>query len=165
MGSAKTFEATKVTDYKVLKISSNAFPESGAIPSKYTCDGDDINPPIHIEGIPEEAKSIAIIIDDLDAPHGNFCHWVIWNIPVTHQVNERESRGCTGMNDFSRHQYNGPCPPSGIHRYHFKVYALDCSLSLPVSSGKKHLEITMSNHIVAFGVLTGTYSRANSSPP
>lgn len=163
MKSVKAFETSKVTDYKLLKITSDAFDQNEMIPVNYTCDGTDVNPPLHIEAIPKEAKSIAIIVDDPDAPHGSFCHWLVWNIPVTHQIAEKEIRGCTGINDFNRHQYNGPCPPSGTHRYHFKVYALDCTLNQPVTSGKIHLEKAMSNHVIGFGVLTGKYKRKNSS--
>jgi Raf kinase inhibitor-like YbhB/YbcL family protein len=161
MNSTKTIRTTKVIDYKLLRIACNGFDQNGMIPVRYACDGIDVNPPLQIEGLPEEAKSIAIIVDDPDAPNGSFCHWVIWNIPVTHRIKEKEDRGCTGMNDFSRHQYSGPCPPSGVHRYHFKVYALDCTLALPVSSRKLHLEKAMSDHVVGFGVLSGKYKREN----
>ena len=159
MHHSKTFEATKAVDYKLLELSSDSFVQNGLIPSKYTCDGVDANPSIHIDNIPEEAKSLAIIVDDPDAPNGSFCHWVTWNIPVTHEIKEKEKKGAQGMNDFGRHRYNGPCPPSGTHRYNFKVYALDCSLNIPVSSDKMNLEQAMSDHIVAFGILTGKYKR------
>jgi Raf kinase inhibitor-like YbhB/YbcL family protein len=159
MHYSKTFEATKAVDYKLLELSSDSFVQNGLIPSKYTCDGIDVNPSIHIDNFPEEAKSLVIIVDDPDAPSGSFCHWVTWNIPVTHEIKEKEKKGAQGMNDFGRHRYNGPCPPSGTHRYNFKVYALDCSLDIPVSSDKMNLEQAMSDHIVAFGILTGKYKR------
>ena len=160
MGTSKTTEATKAVDYKLLYLESKGFREGEMIPAEYTCDGTDINPPIDIENIPSGEKTLAIIVDDPDAPGGDFCHWVVWNIPVTHSIKEREKRGAQGMNDFSRHKYNGPCPPSGTHRYNFKVYALDVILDIPVSSGKMDLEQAMSDHIIAFGVLTGKYKRS-----
>ena len=153
------FEATKVEDFISLKLTSFSFQQNGTIPVRHTCDGININPTIHIENIPEEAKSLAIIVDDPDASHGSFCHWVVWNIPVTHQIREKDSRGMMGMNDFGFHRYNGPCPPSGTHRYNFKVYALDGTLDIPASSDKSDLEHAIAGHILAFGVLTGKYSR------
>lgn len=163
MNTVKTFGTTKVTDYKFLKINCSAFLQNEMIPVNYTCEGNDVNPPLHIDGIPEEAKSLALIVDDPDAPGGSFCHWVLWNIPVTHQIKENEKRGCKGMNDFKNQQYNGPCPPSGTHRYNFKVYALDCTLDLPLNTGKLQLERAMSDHVIGFGVLTGKYKKQNSS--
>lgn len=164
MNTAKTFEATKVTDYKFLKIDSSAFLQSEILPVKCTCEGKDVNPPLHVSSIPKEAKTLVIIVDDPDAPGGSFCHWALWNIPVTHQIKEDEKRGCNGMNDFKKQQYNGPCPPSGTHRYNFKVYALDCTLEIPGNSGKLQLEKAMADHIIGFGVLTGKYKKQNSSP-
>lgn len=157
MDNLKTFETTKVVDYKLLKVYSSAFAQNEMIPARHTCDGIDVNPPIHIDDIPEKAKSLAIIVEDFDVANGNFCHWVVWNIPVTHQIKEKEDRGKIGVNDFNRNKYNGPCPPSGIHHYNFKVYALDCILSLSENSGKNHLEKAMSDHIIGFGILTGKY--------
>ncbi|MES1225835.1 MAG: YbhB/YbcL family Raf kinase inhibitor-like protein, partial [Bacteroidota bacterium] len=86
-------------------------------------------------------------------------HWVMWNIPVTHQIKENEAHGTQGINDFNKHQYGGPCPPAGTHRYFFKIYALDCLLNLPSSSKKENVEKAMSGHILAFGELIGLYSR------
>jgi Raf kinase inhibitor-like YbhB/YbcL family protein len=149
----------KEVDYKLLKISSSAFKENEFIPVKYTCDGENVSPPLDIEHIPEEAKSLAIIVDDPDAPVGTWVHWVMWNVPVTHHFKENEVHGIQGMNDFSNHAYGGPCPPGGTHRYFFKVYALDNTPDLPVSSTKYHLEKAMSGHILAFGELVGLYKR------
>ena len=152
-------EATSAVDYKVLKVSSTAFDHNGPIPVKYTCEGDDVNPPLDIEDIPEHARCLAIIVDDPDAPSGLWVHWVTWNIPVTHHLKENSAPGMQGINDFKKHRYNGPCPPSGTHRYFFKIYALNMTLDLPVSAGKPELERAMSDHIIAFGELTGFYSR------
>jgi Raf kinase inhibitor-like YbhB/YbcL family protein len=150
---------TKEVDYKLLKVTSDAFNENELIPVKYTCDGDNISPPLNIEHIPEEAKSLAIIVDDPDAPVGTWVHWVMWNIPVTHQVKENKAHGIQGINDFGKHKYQGPCPPGGIHRYFFKVYALDDLIELPVNTTKHQLEKAMSEHIIAFGELVGIYVR------
>lgn len=152
-------EATSAVDFKKLKISSDAFTDHEMIPAQYTCDGKDINPPLAIHQIPAEAKSLAIIVDDPDAPNGTFVHWVMWNIPVTHYIRENEAKGLQGLNDFGKHRYNGPCPPGGIHRYFFKVYALNGVLDLPVDTTKEHLEKVMSNNIIGFGELIGLYSR------
>ncbi len=150
----------KAVDYKTLSVSSSAFEEGGMIPARYTCDGENINPPIDIGGVPEEAKSLVIIVDDPDAPSGDWVHWLVWNIPVTHHIKEDHVPGTVGLNDFNRKQYGGPCPPSGTHRYFFKFYALDSILDLPAGTRKNQLEKAMSEHIIGFGELTGTYSRA-----
>ena len=154
-------EAIKAVDYKRLKVSSTAFQDEGMIPSKYTCDGRNINPPLDIKQIPEEAKCMVLIVDDPDAPLGIWVHWLVWNIPVTHHLKENEVHGTEGMNDFRQHHYGGPCPPSGTHRYFFKVYALDTLLELPASTKKIQLEKAMSEHIIAFGELIGLYRRNN----
>ena len=150
-----------VVDFKTLKVTSSAFEEDGSIPLKYTCDGEDISPPIAIDQIPEEAKSLAIIIDDPDAPSGTWVHWVVWDIPITHQLKENEIHGQQGINDFNKKRYNGPCPPRGTHRYFFKVYALDTILNLDASTKKSDLERAMASHILAFGELVGRYERPN----
>lgn len=160
MNPAKPYTATSVSDFKLLEVISDAFRQNEKIPVRYTCDGININPSLNLKHIPNEAVSLAIIVDDPDAPNGSFCHWVTWNIPVTHQIKEKEDRGITGMNDFGYHRYSGPCPPSGTHRYFFKLYALDCSFSIPVSCDKNNLEAAMAGHILAFGELEGTYQRS-----
>jgi Raf kinase inhibitor-like YbhB/YbcL family protein len=149
---------TKEIAYKVLKISSEAFRDNEMIPPKYTCDGININPPLNIEHLTLEAKCLAIIADDPDAPKGIWVHWVAWNIPFTHHLGENTVHGIQGKNDFGKYGYGGPCPPSGIHRYFFKIYALDTLLDLPGNTGKEELEKAMSNHIIAFGELVGLYA-------
>ena len=149
----------KEVNYKLLKITSAAFKENGAIPVKYSCDGVNVSPPLDIEHIPEEAKSLAVIVDDPDAPAGTWVHWVMWNIPITHHIKENEAHGMQGTNDYSKNIYCGPCPPGGTHRYFFKVYALDNTLDLPDSATKNHLENAMGGHILAFGELIGLDSR------
>jgi Raf kinase inhibitor-like YbhB/YbcL family protein len=149
----------KAIDYKQMEISSSAFKNGEMIPSKYTCDGDNINPPIEIKNIPVEAACLVLIVDDPDAPIGTWVHWIVWNMPVTHHIKENEIHGAEGMNDFQQYHYGGPCPPSGTHRYFFKVYALDALLDLPVDTKKIQLERAMSEHIIGFGELIGLYKR------
>jgi Raf kinase inhibitor-like YbhB/YbcL family protein len=144
---------------KLLTLTSPAFEPNGSIPSKYTCDGTDVNPPLRVEKVPDGARSLAIVVDDPDAPAGTWVHWVMWNIPVTNEIGEDEAPGLQGMNDFSKHRYNGPCPPGGMHRYFFKVYALDDVLNIPASSDKGDLERAMAPHLLAYGELIGRYSR------
>jgi len=148
------------TDYKVLNISSSAFQPGGDIPKKYTCEGENISPPLHIGGTPEKAKSLALIVDDPDAPGGTFVHWIAWNIPIMHHIDEEELPGDQGVNDFGEMGYGGPCPPSGTHRYYFKVYALDDLLDLDEGSTKQALESAMDGHILAFGELMGRYRKS-----
>ena len=157
MNTQYSNEATKAVNYKLLKVTCPDFQHEQLIPAKFTCDGDNINPTIEINNIPEEVKCLAIIVDDPDAPRGTWVHWVVWNIPVTHQVKENEIHGIEGLNDFRQHHYGGPCPPSGTHRYFFKVYGLDGLLDLPQDTTKKKLEEAMSEHIIAFGELIGKY--------
>jgi Raf kinase inhibitor-like YbhB/YbcL family protein len=152
-------EATTAIDYKRLKIASTAFDKNNFMPAKYSCEGEDVNPPLTIENIPEEAKSLAIIADDPDAKATTWVHWVMWNIPVTHHLKENHVPGVQGINDFGRQKYNGPCPPGGTHHYYFKVYALDDVLDIPEGSNKLQLEKAMSDHIIAFGEIIGLYTR------
>lgn len=161
MDFAKAFTATKVEDFKTLEITSPSFEQHAIIPSRFTCDGININPALSIHNIPKEAKSLAILVDDPDAPDGSFCHWVTWNIPVTHFIKEKERRGMTGTNDFGDQRYGGPCPLAGMHRYFFNVYALDCTLDNPITSDKPQIEKAMAGHVLAFGVLMGRYQRMN----
>ncbi len=145
--------------FKPLTISSAAFQNKELIPVRYTCEGTNISPSLDIENIPTEAKCLAVIMDDPDAPKGTWVHWVAWNIPVTPHLKENEVHGIEGLNDFQQHRYGGPCPPSGTHRYFFKIYALDKLLVLPSDTKKEELEMTMANHIIAFGELIGLYKR------
>lgn len=151
----------KETVYKVINLSSSAFGNNELIPAKYTCDGLNVSPPLQIGGIPPEAKSLALIVDDPDAPRGTWVHWVIWNIPVTiDQINENEAPGVQGMNDFHRNEYGGPCPPSGTHRYFFKLYALDKILDAPAGTPKLQLGKYIDDHIIGYGELIGLYKRS-----
>ena len=145
-----------------LEISSPVFPEGGEIPSKYTCDGDDASPPLAFTGIPEKARSLVLIVDDPDAPAGTWVHWVVWNIPPdTREIPENSvpDGALQGTNDFGKRKYGGPCPPSGTHRYFFKLYALDANLSLPPGATKAQVEGAMNGHVVARAERVGRYAR------
>jgi len=142
-----------------LRVSSPIFQNNQFIPPKYTCDGDDVNPSLRIEGIPREAQALVLIVDDPDAPMGTWDHWVVWNIPPVERIEENSVPGIQGLNDFNKHSYGGPCPPSGTHRYFFKVYALDMKLNLNSNSRKKDVEKAMKGHILAEGKIVGLYRR------
>jgi len=144
---------------KTLTVQSPAFANNEFIPAKYTCDGSNINPELNIKDIPDNAKSLALIIEDPDAPKGTFDHWVMWNIPVKDKIAENSTPGAQGMNGKKENKYMGPCPPSGTHHYHFKVFALDTKLDLPVNTDKKSLQKAMDGHVVSSGELVGLYKK------
>ncbi|BCS56056.1 YbhB/YbcL family Raf kinase inhibitor-like protein [Geobacter sp. SVR] len=147
---------------EAMKISSPAFAHNQQIPSRYTCDGDDINPPLHIENIPAGTKSLALIVEDPDAPSGLWVHWLLWNIaPHQAEIGENSSpkEAMAGRNDFRRTAYGGPCPPSGSHRYIFRLFALDRLLPLAGGSSKQQLEAAMEGHVLGSAQLIGLYSR------
>ncbi|KPK98957.1 MAG: hypothetical protein AMJ95_01475 [Omnitrophica WOR_2 bacterium SM23_72] len=142
-----------------MKISSPEFENNQFIPKKFTCQGKDINPTLIIEDIPEEAISLALIVDDPDAPMGMWVHWVVFDIPVVGRIEENSIPGKQGINDFGRKDYGGPCPPSGTHRYYFKIYALDAMLNLQEGMSKKELERVMEGHILDKAELIGLYKK------
>jgi Raf kinase inhibitor-like YbhB/YbcL family protein len=142
-----------------LRVRSSAFENNQLIPSKYTCDGANVNPPLTIGEMPEKTKSLALIMEDPDAPAGLFIHWVAWNIPPAGIVKENTSLGAEGLNTAKKRGYHGPCPPSGTHRYIFRVYALDTKLNLGSLAEKEELEIAMESHVLAQGELMGLYRR------
>ena len=148
-----------VTASTTLVIKSPAFQDNEFISSKYTCDGVNVNPEISIGEIPKNTKSLAIIVDDPDAPNGSFCHWLMWNITTKNSIKENSAPGIQGRNSFGENKYDGPCPPRGKHHYHFKVYALNTKLNLLVSTDKNELEKAMKDHIIARGELVGLYKR------
>jgi Raf kinase inhibitor-like YbhB/YbcL family protein len=146
---------------KKLSVESSTFENNQLIPTKYTCDGDDISPPLTIEGVPEGTKTLALIVDDPDCPTGTWDHWIVWNIPATtSKIAENTAPGTEGLNDFRKRVYGGPCPPSGTHRYFFKVYALDVKLDLSPTSRKRDVEKAMQGHVLAEGELVGLYRRS-----
>ncbi len=144
-----------------MKISSSAFQDSQPIPAAYTCDGANSNPPLTFSSVPENARSLVLIVDDPDAPNGTWDHWVVFNIPpMTREIEEGQARqGVTGTGSSGATAYQGPCPPSGEHRYMFKLYALDTELDLAVGVNKKAVEEAMQGHILAQAQLIGLYIR------
>jgi len=145
----------------IMKISSSAFENNSQIPKKYTCDGENVNPPLEIKDIPEETKSLVLIVEDIDAPRGVFLHWLVFDIePSTSAIAEDSvSLGIQGENDFGTAGYGGPCPPQGTHRYVFKIYALNAKLNLPSGSKIKEIENLMSNHVLDEAQLIGQYRK------
>ncbi len=150
--------ATEIST-KLLKISSPLVEEEGMLPSKYTCEGENINPPLQIEDIPASAKSLVLIMEDPDAPNGTFDHWLVWNLPVQNSIEENSKAGSSGINDFGKTGYGGPCPPSGIHRYFFRIYALDVELALLSGANKKLLLEAIDDHVLAMGELMVKYQK------
>lgn len=145
-----------------LEVTSSAFAQGEAIPQKYTCDGEDVSPPLAWTGAPESVASYALIMDDPDAPAGTWVHWVLFDIsPQTTKLAEDvpATVGVQGNSSWDRTGYGGPCPPSGEHRYFFKLYALDTTLGLEAGATKEEVLQAMSDHVVAQGELMGTYSR------
>ena len=157
----------KAKGVKIMEITSTAFKEGGMIPSKYTCDGVNVSPPLAWNNAPANAKSFAIIADDPDAPMGTWGHWVIFNMPNTvlslpENVPPEETLkdgSIQGKNNFRKIGYGGPCPPGGVHRYYFKLYALDEKLNLKPGATKAELLKIMKGHILAQAQLMGRYSR------
>ncbi|MFA4956101.1 MAG: YbhB/YbcL family Raf kinase inhibitor-like protein [Candidatus Methanoperedens sp.] len=151
-----------------ISISAERFKDGETIPDIYTCKGKDISPTLSWKGIPVGTKSIALIMDDPDAPGGTFVHWVLYNVqPQTQKLPESmpfdkvlADGSIQGMTDFGRTGYGGPCPPPGkTHRYYFKIYALDSKITLVPGASKKQLENEMSGHILAKGEIVGIYKR------
>jgi Raf kinase inhibitor-like YbhB/YbcL family protein len=150
----------KETAIRKLKISSDSFTHQEYIPLLYTCEGKNINPHLRISDIPHSAKSLALIVDDPDAVSGIFTHWIVWNISPTSLIEEDIApEGIQGMNGYGKREYAGPCPPSGTHRYFFKVYALDAMLDIDAGSTKTELEKEMRHHTLAYGELIGLYQK------
>ncbi len=144
-----------------MKITSPSFNNNDMMPAKFTYDGLDINPALEIENIPEETKSLALIVDDPDAPMKTWVHWVVFDIPLTNHIEEGSIPGRQGINDSGAKGYHGPCPPSGTHRYYFKIYALDKVLGLNDGISKAELEKTMQRSILSSAELIGLYNRDN----
>jgi Raf kinase inhibitor-like YbhB/YbcL family protein len=150
-----------------MKLTSSAFKEGEPIPPQYTCDGINVSPPLEWSGVPKSAKTIAIIADDPDAPSGTWVHWVFYNLPSDNiglvenlpPTETMKAGGFQGTTDFGKVGYGGPCPPSGRHRYFFKVYALDGELPLKAGATKDELLKAMEGHIVGQAQLMGTYKR------
>ncbi len=151
-----------------FQLTSSAFEHEGPIPGKYSCDGENVSPPLRWGDPPEGAQSFALIFDDPDAPAGTWVHWVLYNIPgearalpdaVPAEVKLVDG-SLHGKNSWRRMDYGGPCPPGGTHRYFFKLYALDTMLDLPAGATREQLEQAMEGHILAQAELMGTYTRS-----
>ncbi len=145
-----------------MKIKSSSFENNNSIPSKYTCDGEDINPPLEFSDIPDRCQGIALIMEDPDAPGGSWIHWLVWNVsPSSFYVKENSvPEGATqGVNSFGNNNYGGPCPPSGTHHYCFKAYALDQKINLDSGADKQDVQDQMEGHIIEEAELIGIYHR------
>jgi Raf kinase inhibitor-like YbhB/YbcL family protein len=139
-----------------ITVSSSAFQSGGTIPAQFTCKGGNLNPPLQFQGIPKEAKSLVLVVDDPDAPSGLFTHWIVWNIqPGSTQLgkNSIPIGAAQGTNDFGKIGYGGPCPPSGTHRYYFRLCALDRKLDLKSGAKRAAVDQALKNHVLARGEL------------
>lgn len=150
-----------------IKVTSVAFKEGQPIPRQYTCAGVNISPPLEWSGVPKAAKTIAIIVNDPDAPSGDWVHWVLYNVPADNigfvenvpATETLKAGGFQGKNDFGKVGYGGPCPPAGTHRYFFKLYAVDTELPLKAGATWAELQTALDDHVVAQGQLMGTYQK------
>lgn len=152
-----------------MRISSEAFQDAAEIPTRFTCDGADISPPLTIEDVPDKARALALIVDDPDAPSGTFVHWLLWNLPAgidelpedvpSDRMVESLGDARQGITDFKRIGYGGPCPPDRRHTYRFMLYALDTELDLEPGATRKQLESALQGHVLEEAILRGTYDR------
>ena len=150
-----------------MQMASKAFQDGAAIPQKYTCEGEDISPALEWTSVPDEAMTLALISDDPDAPDGTWVHWVLYNVPAhileiaenLPREGQLENGIMQGQNDFKNIGYGGPCPPSGTHRYVFKLFALDKELELQPGATKRQLLQAMEGHILDRAQFMGTYSK------
>jgi len=157
--------STPKEDKAEIKLTSAALKDGQSIPAPYTCDGVNISPPLEWSGLPKTTKTVAVVVDDPDAPSGTWVHWVLYNLPADNiglvenvpASENLKAGGFQGKNDFGKIGYGGPCPPSGTHRYFFKIYALDSELPLKAGATKAELMKAMEGHIVLEGQLMGTY--------
>ena len=149
------------TQLSQLNVTSNAFPEGGIIPKKYSCEGSEVSPPLTVHNIPAEAKSVVIIVHDPDAPHsGGMIHWIGWNFPLNGEIMEDYKGGVQGKNGGNKNGYMGMCPPDGIHHYHFYAYALDIKLELDSNADKTVLDKAMAGHIISQGKMVGLFGKS-----
>ena len=142
-----------------LAVTSPVFAGKGSLNTQYTCDGANINPSLDIAGTPNGTKSLAIIMDDIDASGGRFIHWIAWNIAVIPHIKEARTMEAEGLNDYRMQGYRGPCPSFGTHHYTFNIYALDTLLDLHPDTKEPDLKSSMNGHILGYGSLTGQYKR------
>jgi Raf kinase inhibitor-like YbhB/YbcL family protein len=148
-----------------MDLTSDAFEHEGTIPAAYSCDGEDVSPPLEVAGIPEGTASLALVMDDPDAPRGVWDHWVVYDVPAPGESagltipQGTDPGGTAGRNSWGRTGYGGPCPPSGIHRYYFTVYALDVATGLAPGASKDDLLRAIDGHVLAEAILMGRYGR------
>ena len=142
-----------------MELTSPEFKHNTPIPAKFTCQGEDINPALEIKDIPQGSQSLALIMDDPDAPAGTWIHWVVFDMPIISRIAENSVPGKPGVNTLNEKEYHGPCPPSGTHRYFFKIYALDTKLNLKEGISKGALEKAMQGHILQKTELIGLYKK------
>ena len=145
-----------------FSLESSAFGNAEAIPSRHSCEGEDISPPLRWSNVPEGTQSLALIVDDPDAPGGVFTHWLAWGLdPAAADLGEGEPAPREGRNDFGTTGYRGPCPPTGHgrHRYAFRLYAVDAQVALAAGAAKSELEQAIDGHVLTTAELVGTYER------
>ncbi len=146
-----------------MNVSSPAFEEGKTIPQEYSCQGLNNNPPLTFSQIPGNTVSLVLFMEDPDAPGGGFDHWVMFNIPPVAGIKSGEAPGTEGLNTKGDTKYTGPCPPTGVHHYHFKVYALDTKLDLEKGASKANVIENMKGHVLASGELMGVYTKDSES--
>jgi hypothetical protein len=142
-----------------MTIRSSAFSENESIPKKYSCDGENVSPPLELKELPRNTESLVLICDDPDAPGKTFLHWLAYDIEPTGSIAEGQSVGTEGKNDFGKNGYGGPCPPGGTHRYYFRVYALDAKLGIKPGASRSDVESAISGHVLDQAELMGRYAR------
>jgi len=143
-----------------ITVSSPAFTSGKPMPAKFSNKGQNLSPELRVANLPAKAKSLVLIVDDPDSPSGLWTHWLVWNLPLTPVIHEGKVPSCAvqGKNSFGNDHYDGPVPPSGTHRYFFRVYALDAMLVLPAGASREELDAAMHDHVVETGETFGTYS-------
>ena len=145
-----------------FSLESSLFDNAQAIPSRYSCEGEDVSPPLRWTDVPEGTRSLALVVDDPDAPGGVFTHWIAWGLdPTAGGLGEGEAAPGEGRNDFGTTGYRGPCPPPGHgrHRYVFRLYALDADLEVGVGAAKADVERAIEGHVLTIAELVGTFER------
>lgn len=166
-GCGRAAEVELPASLQPMQLQSSAFAAEDAIPQRYTCDGQDVSPPLSWDAPPERTQSLALIVDDSDAPSGTFVHWIVFNLPADVRSlaealptnNTLSQGGIQGQNDFGNIGFGGPCPPRGTHRYFFKLYALDRQLELGSGASKTEVVNAINGHVLGYAELIGTYSR------
>lgn len=150
----------ETTTLTKINLTSPEFDAGEEMPRRFTCDGDNINPPLKLENLPPNTASLALMLEDPDAPGGTWTHWLAWDLPPELTIDENSTVGVMGINDFGTTMYHGPCPAIGTHRYFFRVYALDIKLNLPNGSTREAMMKAMEYHVSGSGELLALYGQA-----